>query len=60
LAQYNAAYDRSWGRFKTISRPVIGNHEYGSPRARGYFDYFGNERVRVARVGTPGLSAPGT
>jgi hypothetical protein len=41
LAQYDAANDASWGRFKGISRPVLGNHEYGTSGARGYFDYFG-------------------
>jgi acid phosphatase type 7 len=41
LAQYNVSYHRSWGRFKSISRPVIGNHEYGDHNARGYFGYFG-------------------
>jgi hypothetical protein len=36
------SYDLSWGAFKDITYPAIGNHEYwGSPRARGYFEYFG-------------------
>lgn len=34
-------YDKSWGRFKDRTRPAIGNHEYQTPGARGYFDYFG-------------------
>lgn len=37
-----AGYDRSWGRFKQITYPVPGNHEYGGdPGASGYFGYFG-------------------
>jgi acid phosphatase type 7 len=41
-SQYRASYDPSWGRFKAISRPVVGNHEYAARGARGYFDYFGS------------------
>jgi hypothetical protein len=33
-------YTPSWGRFKPITRPVVGNHEYQTPGAQGYFDYF--------------------
>lgn len=33
-------YDPTWGRVKSISRPAVGNHEYGTPGAAGYFDYF--------------------
>ena len=39
--RYLHAYDASWGRFKAITYPVPGNHEYGTPGAAGYFDYFG-------------------
>ena len=37
-----AAYDASWGRFKSITRPVPGNHEYETAGASGYFGYFGS------------------
>jgi hypothetical protein len=40
-AQFLASYDRSWGRVKGITRPVPGNHEYRTPGAAGYFEYFG-------------------
>jgi hypothetical protein len=30
----------NWGRFKTITSPVTGNHEYHTANAQGYFDYF--------------------
>ena len=33
----------SWARHKPRIRPAVGNHEYLTPGARGYFDYF---RVR--------------
>lgn len=45
------SYDRSWGRQKSISHPVVGNHEYLltggtdcndlNEGAKGYFRYFG-------------------
>ena len=37
-----AAYDASWGKFKNITLPVVGNHEYQTPDAKGYYDYFGD------------------
>jgi hypothetical protein len=33
-------YDRYFGRFLPISEPVPGNHDYGTPGARGYYRYF--------------------
>jgi acid phosphatase type 7 len=33
----NLVYDPTWGRVKSISRPVIGNHEGAG---RDYYDYF--------------------
>jgi len=40
LEAFRAVYDRSWGRFKRITRPAVGNHEYLTPAATGHFDYF--------------------
>lgn len=40
LAEYLASYDPFWGRFKGITRPSPGNHEYVTFNAQGYFDYF--------------------
>ncbi len=34
-------YHPTWGRFKERTLPAPGNHEYRTPGARGYFDYFG-------------------
>jgi hypothetical protein len=42
-ASYNAflqSFDPSWGRVKTLMRPALGNHEYQTAGAAGYFDYF--------------------
>ena len=40
-AELAASYDPSWGRLKAITHPAVGNHEYGSPGAEAYFQYFG-------------------
>ena len=42
LANFEESYNPTWGRFKNITYPVPGNHEYGSPGAEGYFAYFGS------------------
>jgi acid phosphatase type 7 len=42
LSDYQDAYDKTWGRFKDITYPTPGNHEYQTPDAAGYFDYFGD------------------
>jgi hypothetical protein len=42
LADYNQVYAPSWGQFKNITYPVIGNHEYGNAGAAGYWNYFGD------------------
>ena len=40
LSDFEASFDPTWGRVKPIIRPIVGNHEYGTSGARGYFDYF--------------------
>ncbi len=40
-AEFRDCYQPTWGRHKGISSPVVGNHEYQTTRASGYFDYFG-------------------
>ena len=46
--QYERCYDSTWGRHKDRTRPAPGNHEYESPGAAPYFNYFGE------RAGPPG------
>jgi hypothetical protein len=62
LAEYQQAYDPTWGRVKSITHPIPGNHEYlttggstptigcdsSNAGAAGYFGYFGSA------AGTPG------
>ncbi|MGI8424382.1 MAG: RICIN domain-containing protein [Chloroflexota bacterium] len=40
-----ACYNDYWGKFKSISYPVPGNHEYASGNANGYYSYFGSRSV---------------
>jgi hypothetical protein len=42
LADYNNCYEPAWGRHKSRTFAVLGNHEYNSGTADGSFDYFGN------------------
>lgn len=39
--QFNDCYDPTWGRHKARTRPAPGNHDYHTPGASGYFNYFG-------------------
>ena len=41
-----ASYAKTWGVFKRITYPVVGNHEYGTRGAAGYFHYFGARAKR--------------
>lgn len=38
---FSACYAPGWGAFKERTRPALGNHDYGTPGAAAYFDYFG-------------------
>ena len=40
-AEFADCYNSSWGRHKARTRPIVGNHEYRTPGASGYFKYFG-------------------
>ena len=53
-SEFAASYDKTWGAFKQITDPAVGNHEYGTSGATGYFGYFG-----AAANGTNGGSPPG-
>ncbi len=41
LADYVKCFDPFWGQFRRRWRPTPGNHEYETPFAAGYFQYFG-------------------
>jgi hypothetical protein len=41
LVNYQLSFGPTWGRLGSLLRPAPGNHEYETPGAQGYFDYFG-------------------
>jgi hypothetical protein len=45
--EYARCYGPTWGRHKSRTRPVPGNHEYQTSGAAGYYGYFGS------RAGSP-------
>jgi len=40
-AQFSDCYAPTWGRHKSRTRPVPGNHDYHTSGASGYYNYFG-------------------
>ena len=40
LTEYNNRYEPTWGRFKALTSPSPGNHDYKTSGAQGYYDYF--------------------
>jgi hypothetical protein len=41
LAEFMRVWDPQFGHLRGITMPAPGNHEYGTPEAQGYFDYWG-------------------
>jgi hypothetical protein len=41
--EFADCFHPTWGTFKDRIRPAIGNHEYGTPDAAGYYGYFGTQ-----------------
>jgi hypothetical protein len=41
-SEFTHCYEPTWGRFKARTYPSPGNHEYYSPQAAGYYNYFGD------------------
>ena len=42
IEEFNNCYDPTWGQFIDHTHPSVGNHEYRTPDAAGYFSYFGS------------------
>ena len=40
-SKYLQSFDPSWGRAKNLIHPAVGNHEYLTAGASGYYNYFG-------------------
>lgn len=41
LSEFARCYGPTWGRVRRRTRPALGNHEYQTKNAAGYFRYFG-------------------
>lgn len=50
-AEFANCYEPGWGRHKFRTRPAIGNHEYKTPGAKPYLDYFGVLKNYAYRLG---------
>jgi hypothetical protein len=42
LTEFQECYAPSWGRYRSRTRPVAGNHDYVYRTARGYYQFFGS------------------
>ena len=51
---FASCYDPTWGQFKGRTRPVLGNHEYQTPNAQGYFSYWGSSLTGTGADPTKG------
>ena len=51
LGDFNASFDPSWGRVKPIIHPAVGDHEYSTAGARGYYDYFNGVGGQTGQAG---------
>jgi hypothetical protein len=49
--KWQVSYGPSWGRLKGLTSPAPGNHEYETPGASGYFDYFNGPGVQTGPAG---------
>jgi acid phosphatase type 7 len=51
LTDFNNFYNPSWGRMKSVTYPAVGNHEYLTTNASGYFDYYNGVGNQTGRAG---------
>jgi acid phosphatase type 7 len=55
LSKYARSFHPTWGRVKSVIRPVPGNHEYLTEGGAGYFDYFNGPDRPDGPAGPRGL-----
>jgi hypothetical protein len=48
-SDFATCYNPTWGRHRDRTRPVPGNHEYGTTDASGYFNYFGSAAGQIGK-----------
>jgi hypothetical protein len=49
---FDAIFNATWGKYRSIIYPAIGNHEYLTSGASGYFGYFGVAPYYSYNLGT--------
>lgn len=55
LQTYLSSFDPTWGRWRGLSHPIPGNHEYDDQAgAQGYWDYWNGAGARKGRAGVRG------
>jgi Carboxypeptidase regulatory-like domain/Calcineurin-like phosphoesterase/Bacterial Ig domain/Concanavalin A-like lectin/glucanases superfamily len=42
-SEFSNWYESTYGSLRPVTNPVVGNHEYGTSKAQGYFTYWNNE-----------------
>lgn len=52
-------YDESWGRLARLTFPVLGNHEYNTAGAAGYWEYWKMKFTDIGRDFQPGTRGGG-
>lgn len=52
LINFQTQYHPRWGQFASSTFPAVGNHEYRTPGAAGYFDYW--DSIQPGRAGVRG------
>lgn len=51
LSYFQQVYAPTWGRSDSIVHPALGNHEYLTSGASGYFDYFNGVGIQSGKAG---------
>ena len=51
LAKFQQVYASTWGRANQLNHPGVGNHEYLTSGAKGYFDYFNGAGSQTGPAG---------
>jgi hypothetical protein len=54
LSKFMKSFDKNWGSLKDKLRPAVGNHEYKTAGAKGYFDYFNGSGKQTGQAGERG------
>ena len=54
-SEFTNCYNPTWGQFKQRTRPMVGDHEYGTANASGYFNYFQSQLAPFGPAATDPL-----